>query len=128
MTFWLLSGCDQKSGEAICSARDSISFVFLAASKITPDGRCLFTERSVFAFEFFERHSWDISILQDGDTRSIERAVPRRSEPARFVNYLTLAASVLHNKAAWIVPPDSSAVEDGTCSHAPERRFRHEVR
>ena len=33
------------------------SFFFLDASKITPDGRCLFTERRVFAVKFFESHN-----------------------------------------------------------------------
>jgi hypothetical protein len=32
------------------------SFFFLEASKITPNGRCLFPERRIFAVDFVECH------------------------------------------------------------------------
>jgi hypothetical protein len=49
MTFWLFSGCDQKSGAAICSSV-LLSFCFCAgASKIPPQGERLFAEGLVFA-------------------------------------------------------------------------------
>src|SRR5580658_4577102 len=56
ITFWLFSGCDQKSGAEICSSVEASSFFFFGASKITPHGGCLFTERRVFAVEFVESH------------------------------------------------------------------------
>jgi len=49
MTFWLFSGCDQKSG---CAMRSSIlaSFCFCAgASKIPPQGQSLFAEGLILA-------------------------------------------------------------------------------
>jgi hypothetical protein len=56
ITFWLRSGRDQKSGAEICSSVRVSSLFFPAASKITPDGGSLFTERGVFAVEFVESH------------------------------------------------------------------------
>jgi hypothetical protein len=67
MTFWLFSGCDQKSGAEICSSVPANSFFFLDASKIAPHGRCLFPERRVFAIEFFEGHD----LLRKGFGNSI---------------------------------------------------------
>jgi hypothetical protein len=53
MTFWLFSGCVQKSGAEI-RASVSASFFFCAgASKIPPHGQCLVAEGLEFAFELF---------------------------------------------------------------------------
>ncbi len=52
MTFWLFSGCDQKSGREICSSNLSIWDFFLGTSKIAPHGQSLFAERGIFSFEF----------------------------------------------------------------------------
>ena len=62
MTFWLFSGCVQKSGAEICSS-SLVSLDFCAeASKIPPHGERLFAEGLVFAFQFFYSHV-DLSIL-----------------------------------------------------------------
>jgi hypothetical protein len=50
MTFWLFSGCDQKSGAESClSSWFSLDFC-AEASKIPPHGDRLFAEGKVFAF------------------------------------------------------------------------------
>jgi hypothetical protein len=57
MTFWLFSGCDQKSGALICSSVLFNCDRREGASKIAPHSVSLLAERYVFAFQFFERHT-----------------------------------------------------------------------
>jgi len=56
MTFWLFSGCDQKSGALICSSVLASWDCRWGASKIAPHSVGLLAERVVFAIEFVERH------------------------------------------------------------------------
>jgi hypothetical protein len=56
MTFWLFSGCDQKSGALICSSVWASWDFRWGASKIAPHSDGLLAERGVFAIEFVERH------------------------------------------------------------------------
>jgi hypothetical protein len=50
ITFWLFSGCDQKSGDEICcSIVFSLDFC-AETSKIPPHGDRLFAEGNIFAF------------------------------------------------------------------------------
>jgi len=56
MTFWLFSGCAQKSGALICSSVLASWDWRWGASKIAPHSVGLLAERVVFAIEFVERH------------------------------------------------------------------------
>ena len=61
MTFWLFSGCDQKSGALICSSVSASCVLRAGASKIAPHSVSLLAERSVFSFQFVEGHT-EISV------------------------------------------------------------------
>jgi hypothetical protein len=49
MIFWLFSGCDQKSGWAICASVSASFFFCAGASKIPPEGQSLFAEGQILA-------------------------------------------------------------------------------
>ena len=88
MTFWLLSGWDQKSGDEICSSVAASSFFFLAASKIAPHGRCLFLERRVFAVKFVEIHfEWN---LHFSNCYRINHAVAVGEETVALLNSVAI--------------------------------------
>jgi hypothetical protein len=56
MSFWLFSGCDQKSGALISFSDFSNCARRAGASKIAPHSVGLLAERNVFSFQFFEGH------------------------------------------------------------------------
>jgi hypothetical protein len=58
MIFWLFSGFDQKSGALVSSSILDSWFFRVGASKIAPHSVSLLAERSVFALQFVERHTW----------------------------------------------------------------------